>query len=422
MWAGCRTDVGSGGCHPRCVFHFVLRTDFANQVHHDGSRPSLSMRDAYFQRDDVTIYNGDCLEVLREMPQQSIHTCVTSPPYWQQRDYGVADQLGSESTPGAYVKKLVAVAREIWRVLRDDGTFWLNLGDKYCSDSKWGGSSGNKNETKQGYPRRRKRGETGLKDKDLIGIPWMVAFALRDAGWYLRQDCVWSKPNPMPGSMTDRCTSAHEYVFLLAKSRHYFYDHVAIMEDSVCAEEAKYDDGTNGLESGTSYADSGRSTRKFGRDPDKRNKRSVWEVPVNRFKGAHFATFPPALIEPCIMAGSSEFGCCPTCQRQHQRVTETVRTSTRPGTDTNVGGRDSSEVGNRDPQRHVTDIRTIGSQPDCSCSGGEPVPCVVLDPFLGSGTTADLSQRLGRKCIGIEMNADYCKLAAKRFHQRRLLS
>ena len=236
----------------------------------------------------VTILPGDCRRVLATLPATSVQTCVTSPPYFGLRDYGADGQIGLEPTPAEYVDEMVAVFREVWRVLKDDGTLWLNLGDSYAAarggstppaETLAGGVNGwmpdgtrTNRDRKAGYNPSRNAPAIGLKHKDLIGIPWRVAFALQADGWYLRQDIIWHKPNPMPESVTDRCTKAHEYLFLLAKSERYYYDAEAIAEPAT--------------------------------NDDSRNRRSVWTVPTKPFSGAHFATFPPDLIAPCILAGS----------------------------------------------------------------------------------------------------------------------
>jgi DNA modification methylase len=244
---------------------------------------------------------GDCLEVLCGLPDGVAQTCVTSPPYYGLRDYGCAGQIGLEATPDAYVARLVDVFREVRRVLRDDGTLWLNLGDSYASDSKWGGATGGKHvkalhgEAGAGRGKR----QTGMKDKDLIGIPWMVAFALRADGWWLRQDIIWHKPNPMPESVGDRCTKAHEYVFLLTKSARYFYDSAAI------AEEAERGDAGSRFDQGkTAQHQLDRQASGARIDDGRRNARSVWPIATQPFRGAHFAIMPPALAERCIKAGS----------------------------------------------------------------------------------------------------------------------
>lgn len=278
---------------------------------------------------NLQILNGDCRDILPTLPENSVHCCVTSPPYFRLRDYGVAGQIGMERTPEEYVTALVDVFRDVRRALRDDGTLWLNLGDSYNAAGRKGhGTIG-------GYLQETNRASaTGadncrpsvewLKPKDLIGIPWMVAFALRADGWYLRSDIIWAKPNPMPESVIDRPTKSHEYLFLLTKSERYYYDHEAIREPhaEVSLARAKRN------RFGGKYQ--GADTKEHGRikaganygpdgDPDKichpsgRNKRSVWTTPTAPYPGAHFAVFPPKLIEPCILAGCPEAGTVLDC-------------------------------------------------------------------------------------------------------------
>lgn len=259
----------------------------------------------YFRSKGITLYVGDSLSVLRTMPDQSVQMCVTSPPYWGLRDYGVKGQLGLEATPELYVSRLVDLFGEVRRVLRDDGTLWLNLGDSYAG----GGNNRGGNPSERSCKQASNRGGYGqiatpvpidLKPKDLVGIPWRVAFALQADGWYLRSDIIWHKPNPMPESVTDRPTKAHEYMFLLAKSDRYFYDAAAV------AEPAKFPEGSWGstkkLECAEYRSFYGEGRRWTGGPT--RNRRTVWSVSTKPFKGAHFATFPPKLIEPCILAGS----------------------------------------------------------------------------------------------------------------------
>lgn len=357
----------------------------------------------------ATILVGNVLDRLREVPDNSVQTCITSPPYLGLRDYGTAfwtggdescehvqdasktkkfgneafnenrpsreetktkgyyfdeecglcgavredDQIGLESSPEEYVENLVEVFRHVWRVLADDGTLWLNLGDTYHS-------AGNRSQSPdRKYPNGRvlrtvaiDKSIEDLKPKDLVGIPWRVAFALQADGWYLRQDIIWAKPNPMPESVTDRCTKSHEYLFLLSKSPQYVYDHEAIKEDAVTSGRV----GTFGGEKArqTEIAENDPRYRagaeQWGRTitvSDKRNKRSVWTVPTKPFKGAHFAVMPEALVEPCVLAGSSE---------------------------------------------------------------GD----TVLDPFTGSGTVGVVSLRHGRNFIGCELNPDYASIAESR--------
>ena len=253
---------------------------------------------------DFRVIIGDCIEGIRTLPDQSVHTCVTSPPYFGLRDYGMAGQIGLEDTPDAFVARLVDVFREVRRVLRDDGTLWVNLGDSYAGyhgnknalmpTSATNGWTNGTNENSRGDKRPQ---DIGLKQKDLLGIPWRVAFALQADGWYLRQDIIWHKPNPMPESVTDRCTKAHEYVFLLSKSARYFFDAEAIKE--AASGPAK----PAGRKNDASRNDSATTGTVRG-DGENRNRRSVWTVATKPYAGAHFATFPPDLIEPCILAGS----------------------------------------------------------------------------------------------------------------------
>lgn len=344
------------------------------------------------------IKHGDWINVLQNMPDESVYCCVTSPPYWGLRDYGVPGQLGLERTPDEYVAKMVEGFREVRRVLRKDGTCWINLGDSYASGDRAtyrSGASSNKGQHVQNDMPKPKT-PSGTKAKDLIGVPWMVAFALRSDGWYLRQDIIWSKPNPMPESVTDRCTKSHEYLFLLSKSERYYFDQDAILEPCSASTHARLSQDvqnqigservpgkTNGNMKacapaswrGSSFTDerdltvrpnTGRN-RKLAEPgsgtknnssfdaamaimPEKRNKRSVWEVTTQPFSEAHFATFPPKLVEPCILAGCPEGG-------------------------------------------------------------------TVLDPFAGAGTTGLVATRLHRNFIGIELNQDYIAMATRRIRE-----
>ena len=255
--------------------------------------------------EDLKILVGDCRETLKQLPAECVQTCITSPPYFGLRDYGHDGQIGLEQTSQEFVDELVSVFREVKRVLRDDGTLWLNLGDSYNGSGKGAMADGSavgglKQSTNKGTQIGvfKKTDVDGLKPKDLIGIPWMVAFALRADGWYLRQDIIWHKPNPMPESVEDRCTKSHEYIFLMSKSPKYYFDHDAIKEKATSENKprafgAKKQDGTFRNDVGNVFEDNGT-----------RNKRSVWSVNVAQFNGAHFATFPEALITPCILAGS----------------------------------------------------------------------------------------------------------------------
>jgi DNA modification methylase len=449
----------------------------------------LSQLDPYWQtRDEATVrlYHGDALEVLERLPSQSVHCAVTSPPYWNLRDYqtgtwkggnsncdhiqgdarreGVAgnyyynskgqrvvasglrigsvlppssqyrkkcnkcgavrtdNQIGAESHPDLYVSRLVEVFRELRRVLRDDGTFWLDIGDTFGPKGDW-------------------------KRPGMVGIPHRLAFALQDDGWIMAMEHIHSKPAPMTESVTNRCTKSHNYVFMFVKKAGYFFDQFAIREKS------RYPGGPGGP--ARKYHDNAVSpgnSKSLADIPlggfDTRNKRSVWEVSHGGYKGAHFATFSESLILPCIKAGTSEKGCCTECGAQWKRVVERTRQATRPGENSKVtdgnGTRLNGEVtGNRDPERHVTSLRHLGWYPSCKCYGlplmpptppaddsgyvdwarqarelcrqaeeehGDSVePCVVLDLFIGSGTTSVVCLGLGRYSMGIDLSEEYLK-------------
>jgi DNA modification methylase len=305
---------------------------------------------------------GDCRETMRRWKEQGIkaQTCVTSPPYFGLRDYGHDGQLGLEETPDEYIKAMVEVFRCVWDVLEDDGTLWLNIGDSYCNSNGFARASPEyQREGRNNMPANDRKldklHETGLKTKDLIGIPWMLAFALRADGWYLRQDIIWHKPNPMPESVQDRCTKAHEYIFLMSKSQKYYYDHEAIKEAAIHEGrivKASGTDAKNGAKGEFGTTAAGFTTHDTL--VTDRNKRSVWTVTTKPYAGAHFAVFPSDLIEPCILAGA-------------------------------------------------------------------PVGGIVLDPFMGSGTTAQVAQNLGRQYIGCELNPAYMELQNIRTAQQSLI-
>jgi DNA modification methylase len=380
-----------------------------------------------------TIIQGDALTRLKELPSESVDCCITSPPYFGLRDYGVDGQIGLEESPEAYVSKLVAVFHEVKRVLKDEGTLWLNLGDSYCGykGDNYGRTKGNLPTHCTSVLETGKRLDTGtpqttgLKPKDLIGIPWMVAFALRADGWYLRSDIIWHKPNCMPESVTDRPTKAHEYIFLLSKSERYFYDNEAIKEDAVNQKMP----GSNMTDTKETYGkqNGGNSglrdlRRKYKAEglPQTRNKRTVWTIATKPFPKAHFATFPEALVEPCILAGTSERGVCPKCgkawERQVGKQTIYLSNAAKAGTTALAGkGHTSSQVRENHDIRlgPCTQTETIGWLPSCQCSC-DPVPAVVLDPFFGAGTTGLVAKKLGRCFIGIELNGAYIGMAQKR--------
>jgi DNA modification methylase len=327
----------------------------------------------------IQIINSDVLEGLATLADGSVNCCVTSPPYWGLRDYGMDGQIGLEDTPEAFVARLVEVFRDVRRVLADDGTCWVNLGDSYNNFRVGQCGQSLHDHEERSKPVKRRRGSVGLKEKDLVGIPWMFAFAARADGWYLRRDIIWSKPNPMPESVTDRCTSAHEYVFMLTKSARYFYDADAIKEPAAQSSVARWaqniegqavSDRANGgaktngpmkavggKQRGHKRRHNGFNDRWDGMTKAEQqslgaNKRSVWTVATQPFSEAHFATFPPALIEPMIKAG------CP------------------------VGG-------------------------------------TVLDPFGGAGTTGLVADRLQRNAILIELNPEYAAIADRRINGDR---
>ena len=250
----------------------------------------------------ATILVGDVRKRLAEIPDQTVQCCVTSPPYWGLRDYGHDGQIGLEQTPDEYVAEMVAVFAEVRRVLRDDGVLWLNLGDSYAGNNSRASNGGRAGFGKPRETVTNRIGE-GLKSKDLVGIPWRVAFALQADGWYLRQDIIWHKPNPMPESVTDRCTKSHEYVFMLTKSARYYFDNQAIKEEAKTP-PATRDKNVEGYQADYPIGDrSSKGERVFGAD-GKRNKRDVWTINTKPFKGAHFAVMPEALVEPCVMASS----------------------------------------------------------------------------------------------------------------------
>jgi len=488
----------------------------------------------------AVLHQGDVMDGLRGMADESVHMVVTSPPYWGLRDYGTATweggdakcghkvgrfetdtpvsgkqlsnagsaghqaravcgkcgarridaQLGLEATPAEYVEKMVEVFREVKRVLRSDGTLWLNEGDVYCSDTKWGGWSGNKNEQEQGYPRRQGRGTSGLKPKDLVGMAWRLAFALQADGWWLRAACPWLKRSAMPESANDRPTSAVEYVFLLTKDSRYFYDGEAVRMRRQTAPHAM--GNVRGVERAVGPMDRGGHSqwetpeRIWGNDGGRSRRNSDWFFESFRglydegdgplafivnpapYKEAHFATFPPGLVSPCIKAGSSEKGCCPTCGAPWRRVVERKQYGDWNSDPTGrlTRGHDNSNALQHDTYyAEYAPPKTLGWRPGCSC-GGEttgkavaldkqaasrrlwdrtraaratgadhdnplpgpgstgweagcgcslaPVPCTVLDPFLGSGTTAAVALQLGRRAVGIELKPEYIDLAVDR--------
>ena len=278
----------------------------------------------------LTVISGEALEELRKFPNESVQCCITSPPYWGLRDYSVEGQLGLEATPEEYVSKVVEIFRGVRRVLRKDGTLWLNLGDSYWGDSPPRKKSSEAfsetwdkaNTASNGGLRRTAARHGALKAKDLCGIPWRVAFALQADGWWLRSDIIWNKPNPMPESVTDRPTKSHEYIFLLTKSSNYFYDAEAIKEKG--SENIPWNITTSNRGTKVDSSRNDGDTNGLGQPAltNGRNKRSVWTVATAPYREAHFATYPPDLIKPCIMAGTSAKGCCAMCGAPWERVME----------------------------------------------------------------------------------------------------
>ena len=305
------------------------------------------------------IHTGDCLEVLKALPDESVHCCVTSPPYYALRDYGMEEQIGREATPKEYISRLTEVFTEVRRVLRSDGTLWLNISDTYAGKGNQGDFVDPKNpKGRNGQAVALNYKVEGCKPKDMIGIPWMLAFALRDSGWYLRNDIIWMKENPMPESCKDRCSRCYEHIFLLSKSRKYFFDAKAISEPIAPATAERLKRGMKGGNKygkpvpGQPQTQTINRPRAHGEITDSminpmRNKRDVWVVNTVPFKGGHYAAYPPKLVEPCLLAGCPEGG-------------------------------------------------------------------IVLDPFFGSGTTGMVAKRLNRHYIGIELNPEYAELAKAR--------
>jgi DNA modification methylase len=427
----------------------------------------MSTRLPAYQDEAITVYQGDVCQLLAELPASSVDCCVTSPPYWGLRDYGIPPQvwggdrgcrhdwsriedgrgkevlpvedsalgsgpfcsrcgawrghLGLEPTPDLFVEHMVDVFREVRRVLKPSGTLWLNLGDCYNA-----GTSARRQPSldRVGYWQaagsmgdRRVKAD-GLKPKDLVGIPWRVALALQSDGWYLRADIVWAKPNPMPESISDRPTRAHEYVFLLSRSARYFYDAEAVREPAVST-AMKTPSGWDTAPGGHgSFHRSGRGSAghlsvQVPADRRSRNRRTVWTIPTQPYRGAHFATFPERLVEPCVLAGTSAAGCCSNCGTPWRRLIDVAYRN--PGNRTTNGPRSldrRSETAGFAVRRERM-ATTAGWVPGCSCDA-PPVAALVLDPFAGSGTTLAVAKRLGRSGLGIELNRDYIGLLRAR--------
>ncbi len=421
---------------------------------------------------------GDCRDSLVALPAESVHCVVTSPPYWGLRDYGLPPSvwggdpacehewgewasgpsstggtpkgldggepwrstrfassatascarcgawrgvLGLEPTLDQYLANLVAVFAAVRRVLRADGTVWLNLGDCYTSGGRTYRDADERNEGRgMDY---RAQTPTGIKPKDLVLLPHRVALALQADGWWIRQDIVWHKPNPLPESVTDRPSRAHEYVFLLAKNQDYFYDADAVREPHSADSLARVERGRSDHHK---WADGGPGGQTLAQDisqachPSGRNMRSVLTIPSQPLKEAHFAAFPEALVTPCILAGTSDWGCCPNCGAPWERVTED--TLTKAGHGNNNRARkgapgDSSEGARPYDVRMLKSVQTTGWRQTCTCPPADPIPCTVLDPFAGSGTTMRVANRLGRSAIGCELKPEYAAMARRRTAQ-----
>jgi DNA modification methylase len=368
---------------------------------------------------NIEILQGDCIESLKKIEDGSINTCITSPPYWGLRDYnGESKQLGMEDTPEEFTENLVKVFREIKRVLRDDGTAWLNLGDSYSS----GGRTTTTNQSLRGdkdYGVTRPKPGKGIKPKDLIGIPWRVAFALQADGWYLRQDIIWHKPNPMPESVRDRCTKSHEYIFLLSKNPKYYYDNEAIKEDAKSA--GKKSDGFKGRQGGAEYHATSGGIGSEEKIYNKKNKRSVWTITTKPFKGAHFATFPKDLIEPCVLAGCPE-KVCVQCSEPYKLKVDIKRIPRWELSPNDPRYRPSKYENAHDSlngnTRHsVTETKPLGLEKQCDCQTNETKGGTVLDPFGGSGTTGIVAASHSRNAILLELNQEYIDLAKERINK-----
>ncbi len=358
---------------------------------------------------DARVLQGNVFEWLRRVPSDSVDCVVTSPPYWQLRDYGVAGQLGREPTLAEYLRNMVAVCRELRRVLKPTGTLWLNVGDTYA-----------------------RRG-SGLKPKNLCMVPNRLAIALQSDGWIVRSEIVWHKPALMPESVSDRPSVSHEKVWMLSRGAHYFYDAEAVRESAVTdrlpgrrVRETHRCGSGGGGNSGLT-----RALQRY-RDrtaPTTRNARNVWTIAVRPYAGAHFATMPPELAERCVAAGSSEGGCCRECGAPRRRVVRlgAPDTARRAAAGADSRGeyrgratKDYAAGGAQDPSavkaRILAGMRereTVGWRPTCRCRAGT-VPCTVLDPFGGSGTTSAVARAMGRRSVAIELNPEYARMAARR--------
>lgn len=416
---------------------------------------------------DYKLICGNALDILKKGKEKSIQTCICSPPYFGLRDYQTAswqggdeecehtvshysdnmkphvdrpfrgerryclkcgatrvdEQIGLENTVEEYVDHLVEVFREVRRMLRDDGTLWLNLGDSYNGSGGAGGDYG-KGGLKEGQPKYPGRNLKGLGPKQLLGIPWRVALALQADGWILRQDIIWSKGNPMPESVKDRCTKSHEYIFLFSKNKKYFYDYIAIAEPAIYGNSWSASNTHTAVGQGGKHGKTSIFEQRWENTNGLRNKRSVWNVNTRPVKDAHFATFPVDLIEPMILAATSEHGCCKTCGKSYQRIVEKETTfeggsgkAGRTSEDANQSGKwAGQQYGENIKLGPVTHTRTTGWKATCECQS-DTVSSWVLDPFVGSGTTAVVALKNKRRFIGVDLNPDYIQIAEKRIQK-----
>lgn len=444
-------------------------------------------------------FHGDVLKGLQQLPDKSVHTCITSPPYFGLRDYGIEPSswpqvqisifgfdvtiqeqtccLGMEKTPMEFIGHMVLVFREVYRVLRDDGTLWLNIGDSYAANAKSrtpdqvikNSRLGGGKATQISCSNQINKVTKGLKYKDMIGIPWMLAFALRDDGWYLRSDVIWSKPNPMPESVTDRPTKAHEYIFLLSKKRKYYYDHYAIKTQPKESSFLRWDqdiDSQNGSDRGyggnrhngnmkpsVQYKKLPPGQNNIRKVRDKQrghsrkhagfndrwdqmtkeqqmsigaNKRTVWEIPTMPFKEAHFATFPQDIPSTCIKAATSQ-KCCAECGSPYVRqVKDTLVPTKKAGKNFVIDDRDfnadKNDAGsNRQKDGHkssfIYQTETIGWNKSCECKTNEVANAIVLETFSGAGTTPLVARKLNRDFYAIDIKKEYINLARKRLRE-----
>lgn len=388
---------------------------------------TVTFPDAYWYAPGAALYLGDLIDQLRNLSARSIHCIITSPPYWALRDYGTGDgQIGNELiadclgwatgklctgfgpgnwTSGCFVCHMVVVLRELHRVLRDDGTLWLNLGDTYAGGMTGGTGTRSTIQGKECNKRKmfdRGSASTGVDSGNLVGIPWRVALAVQSDGWVMRNDIIWQKSSGMPESVTNRCSKSHEHIFLLTKKdTGYYFDNIAIQEEAKSDPKAniptkfiptskkdKLDVNDKIRSAATSASANNRDDTPYTHA----NKRDVWTVAAAYHSGNHFATFPPKLITPCILSGTSEYGCCANCGTPWKRVVVRTDTVDKPTLDEVIARKE-----------------TAGWQKACACATNDIVPAIVLDPFVGSGTTVATSLSLGRQGVGIDLNEKYIR-------------